>query len=204
MNQFTHKGPFGEETFDKISVNSKPGEVTAAAAATTVVPIFSPTPVSEHVVACEFADKFRDTMRYSPAAWRAGMSGTKPAGVLTRWRGRSTTLVHWPLKKTSRNPPARLHLRAASNRSVARTPTSLVEASYFDSDPWLLGTPDGTVDLKNRRIAKADPAHRITKLTAVGRGKVDECPRWLQFLDESTGSDPQLVAFLQRLVWGIA
>ena len=62
----------------------------------------------------------------------------------------------------------------------------------------VLGTPGGTVDLATGRVLAADPTHRITKLTAIAPGKAGECPRWLQFLDESTGSDTQLIAFLQR------
>ena len=55
-------------------------------------------------------------------------------------------------------------------------PAHAVEASYWDADPWKLGTPGGTVDLKTGRVLEADPAHRITKLTAVGPGKSGECP----------------------------
>ena len=77
-------------------------------------------------------------------------------------------------------------------------PAHAVEASYWDADPWKLGTPSGTVDLKTGRVLAPDPGHRITKLTAVGPGNAGECPRWLQFLDESTGGDDQLISFLQR------
>ena len=35
-------------------------------------------------------------------------------------------------------------------------------------------------------------------MTAVGPGNASSCPRWLRFLDECTGSDAQLVGFLQR------
>ena len=76
-------------------------------------------------------------------------------------------------------------------------PAHSVEASYWDADPWRLGTPGGTVDLRTGRVLAADPAHRITKLTATGPEK-SGCPRWLQFLDESTGGDSDLVGFLQR------
>ena len=197
MNQFTHKGPFGAEDFVK---NSKPGEVDATAATTrsaAVVPIFSPTPVSEHVVACEFTDKFRDTTRYCPelGSWfEWDQSRWKPDKLARAFHYARTLAAEKSKEKASR--------KASFSRGVESfcraDPAHAVEASYFDADPWLLGTPTGTVDLKNRRILKADPAHRITKLTAVGRGKVDECPRWLQFLDESTGGDADLVGFLQR------
>ena len=62
----------------------------------------------------------------------------------------------------------------------------------------LLGTPGGTVDLDDGRVLAALPVDGITKLTAVAPGKAGECPRWLQFLDESTGGDEQLVSFLKK------
>lgn len=68
----------------------------------------------------------------------------------------------------------------------------------WDRDPLLLGTPGGTVNLQTGRTRPADPADAITKLTAVGPGTSADCPRWLQFLDEATGSDADLIGFLQR------
>jgi putative DNA primase/helicase len=39
----------------------------------------------------------------------------------------------------------------------------------------------------------------FTKLTAVGPADTADCPIWLQFLDDATASDHQLIRFLQQL-----
>ena len=74
-----------------------------------------------------------------------------------------------------------------------------VTSACWDTDPMLLGTPDGTVDLRTGVLRKADPKDKITKLTAVGPAVTADCPRWLAFLLEATGGDRELVAALQRL-----
>ena len=68
----------------------------------------------------------------------------------------------------------------------------------WDADPWLLNTPGGVVDLKHGRMRPHDRADRMTKITtATPRG---DCPIWQPFLDEVTGGDKDLQAYLQRMV----
>jgi putative DNA primase/helicase len=73
-----------------------------------------------------------------------------------------------------------------------------VTSEEWDTDPFLLGTPGGTVELRAGTIRAADPADRISKLTAVVPAGVAECPRWLAFLKDCTGGDPAMIRFLQQ------
>jgi len=68
----------------------------------------------------------------------------------------------------------------------------------WDADPWLLNTPGGVVDLKTGRQRPHDRADRMTKITTATPG--GDCPTWLHFLDEVTGGDKALQAYLQRMV----
>ena len=188
MHQYTPgSSPFGPD--DKSSPNSKP--------VARVSPMPRATEVSEHSVALDFTERYRDSMRFCPelSSWYQWDE--------VRWRpDRLARAFHYARELAGSASATKIARKAGFARGVEAfcraDPAHAVEASYWDSDDMLLGTPTGTVDLKARRILKADPEHRITKLTAVGRGKVDECPRWLQFLDESTGGDTELVGFLQR------
>jgi len=81
---------------------------------------------------------------------------------------------------------------AKSDRRLAST------TDQWDSDPWLLNTPKGTVDLRTGRMRHHDQRDYITKTTAVGPG--GECPIWLAFLTRVTGGDTALEAFLQRML----
>jgi putative DNA primase/helicase len=67
----------------------------------------------------------------------------------------------------------------------------------WDRDPWLLNTPDGTVDLRTGRMR---PHHRedyITKVAAVSPADIG-CPLFLEFMEKITNGDAELIAFLQR------
>ncbi len=67
----------------------------------------------------------------------------------------------------------------------------------WDADPWLLNTPGGVVDLKTGRQRPHERADRMTKVTTATPG--GDCPIWRQFLDEVTGGDKELQAYLQRM-----
>ncbi len=64
--------------------------------------------------------------------------------------------------------------------------------------PLLLGTAEGTVDLRTGNLRAANPADRITNVAGVAPAPVAKYPLWLAFLDQTTGSDTQLIRFLQQ------
>lgn len=106
------------------------------------------------------------------------------------------------------NPKAGALAKAAAAAAVerfARADQRLVTtADKWDADPWLLGTPGGTVDLRTGALRPADPRDQITRLTAVAPVPPDafnparDCPRWLAFLNEALGGDADAIRFLQQ------
>ena len=87
---------------------------------------------------------------------------------------------------------------AGVERFCRADPVFAVTAEAWDCDPWLLGTPGGTVDLRSGELRGADPRERITKLTAVAPAPAPNCPIWLRFLDDATGGDAALIRFLRQ------
>lgn len=81
---------------------------------------------------------------------------------------------------------------ARAQREVA------TEQSEWDADPWLLGTPDGTVDLRTGELRGGKRSDMISRLTAVTPNENVECPRWLDFLDYAQDGNADMIAFLQR------
>jgi putative DNA primase/helicase len=72
-------------------------------------------------------------------------------------------------------------------------------ADEWDRDPFVLNTPEGAIDLSGSgRVSAHDRHAMVTKIAGAAPG--GECPLWLRFLDEVTGSDPDLQAYLQRVV----
>jgi putative DNA primase/helicase len=77
-------------------------------------------------------------------------------------------------------------------------PTFAVTADAWDPDPLLLGTPEGTVDLRTGDIRPSQAEDGITKITSVAPSGVADCPLWLKFLADATGGDRDLIRFLQQ------
>lgn len=70
----------------------------------------------------------------------------------------------------------------------------------FDANPFLLGTPDGTVDLTTGILRPAAQDELITKLTACGPADFEDVPKlWLKFLHRIFEGDQDTIDFIQRL-----
>jgi putative DNA primase/helicase len=158
--------------------------------------------LSEDAVALAFTDVYRDQLLFDhdAGAWH------KWDGA--RWRQERTRLAFdWARKLARELAKAKggaLRTRigkvafASGVEKFAQTDRAFaVTSDSWDVDPFLLATPDGTVDLRAGTLRAADPTDRISKLTAVAPARAADCPRWLAFLHESTGDDAAMVRFLQ-------
>jgi putative DNA primase/helicase len=68
----------------------------------------------------------------------------------------------------------------------------------WDSHPWLLNTPGGTVDLRTGTMSKHDPKNYITKQTAVTPA-TGEPTIWLKFIRQIMRNDEPMVRYLQKV-----
>lgn len=83
---------------------------------------------------------------------------------------------------------------AQSDRTFAVTP------DLWDRDPWLLGTPGGTIDLRTGELHYPSREDFITKQTAVTPAEPGaDCPIWREFLDQITCRDPGLRRYIQQM-----
>ena len=75
----------------------------------------------------------------------------------------------------------------------------LLPIEELDSDPWLLGTPAGIIDLRTGRPIDASLRPYVTMTTAVAPADVADkttCPLFLEFMDEFTKCDEKLKKYL--------
>jgi putative DNA primase/helicase len=88
--------------------------------------------------------------------------------------------------------------KVSSVHTLARTDRRLAATiEQWDTDPMLLNTPDGVVDLRTGDLRPHRPHDYMTMIAKVGpRG---DCPKWLAFLHRITGGDLALIAYLQRV-----
>ncbi len=101
-------------------------------------------------------------------------------------------------EKASRNA-ARLNF-AKHVEQFARGDSKIATTSDgWDCDPWLLGTPGGTVDLRTGELGPADPDDNITLTTGFTPSAAAGCPRWLRFISEVTQGDGGYARFLAQV-----
>ncbi|MBN1763690.1 MAG: bifunctional DNA primase/polymerase [Sedimentisphaerales bacterium] len=70
----------------------------------------------------------------------------------------------------------------------------------FDSSPWLLNTPTGTVNLQTGKLLPNRPEDMITQLTKAAYDPDADCPRFKQFLSEVMLHNEKLVQYIIRLL----
>lgn len=78
-------------------------------------------------------------------------------------------------------------------------PALRVDAGQLDADPWILNTPDGTVDLRTGEATPHNPDQLCTKVTRCHPDPARQAPRWSTFLEDTFGGDPGLIGFVRRL-----
>lgn len=75
-----------------------------------------------------------------------------------------------------------------------------VSVNDLDADPWMIGTPDGMIDLKTGNPIRPEPSKLITKSIGTRYDESAKCPTWEKFLNTVTGGDMELIQFLQSSV----
>ena len=161
---------------------------------------------NEDAIATAFTNRFRDILRFDHHRGRwYQWDGA-------RWKLEETKLAfNWCREECRRaanemnlppNEAARL-MRAGTAAAVERYAQSdrahAVISEVWDADPFLLGTPDGTVDLRTGVLRPARREDHITRLTKVGPDPAPSLGTWLGFLDDATKSDQELIRFLQQI-----
>jgi putative DNA primase/helicase len=158
--------------------------------------------LTEDYAATEFVDRYGDNLRYCHTTgswfifktthWQQDLTGEvfQMARILARQLSENQEASKIPgLSRTA--------FTSGIERFAKNDQLVAVKHDYWDTDPWLLGTPGGTIDLRTGELRPPDSQDAITKLTAVA--PLDEdCPLWMSFLLEATGGDVEFIRFLQQ------
>ncbi|BAL09536.1 MULTISPECIES: phage/plasmid primase, P4 family [Bradyrhizobium] len=159
---------------------------------------------TEDAVAKVFANSYRNQLRYCHTAgawfeWTGSHWCKDETGIASHY----ARVMAREMSKTCTSAKVLASIRkrsfASGVENFAKNEPMLAR-SYraWDIDPFLLGTPDGTVDLRTGKLRAADPADCITKVTSIAPSDRADCPRWLAFLDQATGGDREMIRFLQQ------
>ena len=192
-------------------------DVTAAAPADAVeVSTTRSHPLTEAGAAERFAELHADDVRYDHrrARWLhyTGHRWTPdPDKEITRlgveftrtWQRDALDVKDPELRKRTFNAAIKLegrqHLDSMLQLAAAFRP--LADAGdKWDADPWLLGVPNGVVDLRTGQLRAGRRNDGITMSTGAPFDPAAKCERWDRFVLEVVGEDAALSAFLQRAV----
>lgn len=80
-----------------------------------------------------------------------------------------------------------------------RNPDIAIAHDTWDAEPFYLGTPGGTVDLKTGKLVASDPGLFITRTTSVAP-RPGAPKRWLKFIEEVTNGDADFARYLQTIL----
>ncbi|SHK15926.1 putative DNA primase/helicase [Desulfatibacillum alkenivorans DSM 16219] len=87
-----------------------------------------------------------------------------------------------------------LKLAMAGRESLA------ISGEEWDLNPWLLGCPNGTIDLKTGDFRPGEQSDYIQAICPTEwKGLDAQCPNWEKFLKEVFNNDADLVSYMQRL-----
>ena len=91
------------------------------------------------------------------------------------------------------------HTIMAVEKICANDPAFSVSTDYWDHKEFLLGTPEGTVDLSTGELIEPQPEFGIRKATLTGPSLEEDCPKWKKFLFEASNQNEDMIRFLQ--IW---
>jgi putative DNA primase/helicase len=159
--------------------------------------------VTEDQAALEFANRYAGGLRYDHdvGAWYLW------DGVI--WRQNKTGIAfHWArelARELAAKEPDRIRYVAskvafasAVERAARSDPVHAVTSEVWNRDPFLLGSPGGTIDLRTGFLRPAKPEDGITKSVLARPAETAGCPLWLRFLKEATSGDVEMIRFLQQ------
>ena len=177
-----------------------------------VAPVVStapPSPFSEDNLAQRFSEKYAEDFRH-----------VKVWGTWLRWqdhhwvRDHKDTVreairlllceaVNWEaglvMPESGRRKINSIHMVKAVETFSQFNPLMAASADQWDANPWLLSTPDGTIDLKTGELRESRRSDYQLQTTAVTPSD-GPCPTWLKFLDTVMDHDQDLISYLQRLM----
>lgn len=156
---------------------------------------------SDEFLALGFAGTRLHDLRYT-AQWNKWYHWTG-----SYWR-EDRTLVSTNLAREFCRGLSRIANKAAKSIASARAVSNVLtlsradqriaaEPEQWNANPWLLGTPGGTVDLRNGIRLMNGASDYITRVVSVT--PEGECPLWMATLAGIFGKDQEMMDYAQRI-----
>ena len=160
--------------------------------------------ITEGSVADAFTHEHRDRLRYDHHAgkwflWDGGRWRREETKLAYRWAHQRAKILAAVADSAKTIISAGRASFAGGVEQLAQSDrTFAVTSEIWDRDPWLLGTPAGTLDLRTGEMREAVREDYISKTSAVAPANSPDCPRWINFLKQTCNADTGLIRFLQQ------
>ena len=172
--------------------------------------------LTEHRLAEQFAAQHADTLRYDHQQrqwvifdghrWHPDRDGHIYRLAVDFLHRLEAEALSMPPGGSTREHAVKMLLRAESKSGMehviihAQHIQPLSDRCLWDANPFLLGTPNGVLDLASGELRKGTPGDYITKAVSVPYDPTATCPRWIQFLEEVFNTQRDLIDWVQRFV----
>lgn len=158
------------------------------------------TEPTEDGIALSFAEKYKNDLKYDHT------TGKWYRWDGSRWKEENTQLAFHYARELCRDYNREHRERTLPKMRTAYAVEKFAQADrrlavvheVWDDDPWLLCTPDGTLDLKTGERRENSPLDYMTKCCSVTPATM-QTMLWDRFLYESTKGDQNLIRFLQQM-----
>jgi P4 family phage/plasmid primase-like protien len=89
--------------------------------------------------------------------------------------------------------------KMSATLSQARSEAPLADSGKnWDTNKWLLGVPNGVVDLQTGMLRKGERSDRITKSVRISYDAEARCEKWEECLSQWFGGNEELIDWIQR------
>ncbi|MBO7691485.1 MAG: hypothetical protein J6T10_02485 [Methanobrevibacter sp.] len=104
-------------------------------------------------------------------------------------------LLKWAKRTESNKQKTNMIAETEHLRDIA------IDVDYFDTQPDLINVENGIVNLRNGELIPHNPDYHMSKIGFSSYAEECEKPRrWLQFLNEITDNNQELIDYLQKAV----
>jgi putative DNA primase/helicase len=168
-------------------------------------PDSAPT-LSEDYLALQFTKEHAGTLRYvSPwGKWLIYSNGKWNFDEKLKAYSLARNICRTAARAMTNGKKEAKTIASAKTRSAVISlasgdPVHAASTDQWDTDPWLLNTPDGVIDLKTGKSRDHRAADYMTKMTAVSPDRACLIPLWENFLIRVTAGNIELQKYLQRM-----
>ena len=150
--------------------------------------------VKRHGTNWRYVAQWDQWMRWTGDHWEQ----EKKKGAIELARNITREALMWP----GLTPAAKLRVNSARTAhamlTFVRSDTAIASIpEQYDTNPNLLGVPNGQIDLETCKYVEAEKGAYITKQCAVAP-LAKSAPIWLDFLGRVTAGNADLISYLQR------